>query len=101
MIRFTTRDLLWLMVAVGMLISWPLDHWRLSRAQRFAAKERDLWRTRATSLKAMLETTDDSRPAYDVEWINHGKTGLRMRQKEQPVLSDKERAEVSSGKVEP
>jgi hypothetical protein len=101
MLRFTIRDLLWLMVAVGLLISWPMDHWRLSKAHQFAAKDRELWRTRATSLKAVLEATGDQREAYKVEWINYGKTGLKMRQIEQPILSDKERAEILSDDTEP
>ena len=101
MFRFTIRELLLLMVVVGMVISWPLDHWRLSRAYRSAARDRELWRTRATALKGMFNETADSRSAYEVEWINYGKTGFKLRQIEPPVLSDKERAEVLSDKIEP
>ena len=94
MLRFTIRDLLWLMVVVGMLISWPIDHWRLSKAHRFASKDRDLWKTRATALKATVGPAGDIEPAYDVEWINYGKAGFKIRPIKQPAMSEKERAKV-------
>ena len=29
--RFSTRDLFWLALVVGLIIGWAIDHWRLLR----------------------------------------------------------------------
>jgi hypothetical protein len=34
MFRFTIRDVLWLMVVVGMGVGWWIDHWQISSFER-------------------------------------------------------------------
>ena len=52
MFRFTIRDVLWLMVVVGLVAAWGIDHWRLVDAASSAEKAR-LYAVRAN--KVLLE----------------------------------------------
>jgi hypothetical protein len=52
MFRFTIRDLLWLMVVVGMGVGWWLD-----RAETIRLREDSkLWETRAMQLESTLKS---------------------------------------------
>jgi hypothetical protein len=55
MFRFTIRDVLWLMVVVGMGCAFWIQ---LSQANRLR-DERTLWKTRAIQLKGQVEGNED------------------------------------------
>jgi len=95
MFRFAIRDVLWLTAIVALSLGWGLEHWHVSTANRWLSRDREIWKTRAINLKAMLKALDGE-GSQDVEWTNHGKAGFKMRQIERPILTDEERALILS-----
>jgi hypothetical protein len=90
MFRFTIRDVLWLTVVIAILCAWGLSYRHWSETNRLLAADRGDWLTRAIYLKAMFKVMD-KRDAIDVEWTRDGKTNLKMRQLDRPLLTDRER----------
>ena len=55
MFRFTIRDVLWLMVVVGLVVGFTLQ----SRRAHDLELDRTLWKTRAMQLKSQAELDGD------------------------------------------
>jgi hypothetical protein len=64
MFRFTIRDLLWLMVALGMACGWMASR-QQATTQRQIAKN---WRTRTGALEAVLKDAG-WQVKWESEWI--------------------------------
>lgn len=63
--RFTIRDLLWLMVVVACLLGWWVEH----RQMKAMAKEGKTWEARAYSLRNFLMETNKY---AEVEFVPDG-----------------------------
>jgi hypothetical protein len=77
MFRFIIRDVLWLMVIVGMGLGWFAEHSRLTSKNNELAARATEWEGRAISMMQITE-----RLGITVEWIPGGisvdMTGLQM-----------------------
>ena len=66
MLRFTIRDLLWLMVVVGLFVAWSVDHLYLSpfetESQQLRSSLHDA-HMHVGAIKSALE-----RDGYKIEW---------------------------------
>jgi hypothetical protein len=70
MFRFTLRDVLWLMVVVGLVLGWALERHRSTRLQHaVAAAEND-----ANLSRAAIETLYDDLSRIEQSLAPHGLT---------------------------
>ncbi len=63
MFRFTTRDVLWLTVVVGLFISWVHERYALERmrtSRQAAVDERDNLRGQVSALQALNDSLRDA-----------------------------------------
>jgi hypothetical protein len=96
MFRFSIRDLLWLMVVVGMAVGWWVSYRHWTETNRLVAADRGEWLRRALYLKAVFKQTDKSE-VYTVEFLDGGR--FLMHQEldlDAPLLTDKERQLILS-----
>jgi len=63
MFRFTIRDVLWLMVVVGLAIGWWVDNRRKSTAYNSLAAERRAWKERSHVLDGLLRDE-----FFNIQW---------------------------------
>jgi|EndMetStandDraft_3_1072993.scaffolds.fasta_scaffold406706_2 hypothetical protein len=96
LLRFTARDLLWLMVVVALSLGWWLSYRHWTETNQLIVADRSEWLRRAIYLKAMFKQIDKS-DVYTVDFLDGGK--FLMRQEldlDAPLLTDDDRQLILS-----